>query len=154
MYRVASTNLLEAPSYLHAVRRRALLGRLAAAHEEGFVKVFRMTLCFALTVCLAAAVFAMPQFKKEIIESYGLKPGSAIEKAGCSACHVGSTAKLNPYGVDLKAAMAAAKSKVLTAAIVKKTDALDSDKDGVQNGVEIKAGTGPGDPQSKPIKKK
>jgi hypothetical protein len=52
--------------------------------------------------------------------------------------------------MDLKKAMGASKS--FTAAMLTKTAALDSDKDGAKNAAEIKAGTLPGDPKSKPKK--
>jgi len=52
--------------------------------------------------------------------------------------------KLNPYGVDF------AKQRTRDAAAFKAIERLDSDKDGVSNLDEIKAGTLPGDPASKP----
>lgn len=74
--------------------------------------------------------------------------GSALAKANCKACH--TTGKnLNPYGADISKAMKALKSKTITAPVMKKVEALDSDKDGVANVAETKAGTLPGDPSSK-----
>ena len=74
--------------------------------------------------------------------------GSAMAKANCKACH--STGKnLNAYGTDLSKALKALKTKVVTPAVLAKVNLLDSDKDGVKNGAEVKAGTLPGDPTSK-----
>ena len=76
-----------------------------------------------------------------------------LGKAGCKTCHAATGFKLNPYGNDLCAAMAKANSKLVTPDILKSIEALDSDKDGVKNGDEIKAGTLPGNPDSVPPKK-
>jgi hypothetical protein len=80
---------------------------------------------------------------------YAPKEGTALAKAGCLICHVEmkDLKKLNPYGADLKKQLE--KTKDSTAAL-KAIEGLDSDKDGVKNIDEIKAGTLPGDPKSKP----
>jgi hypothetical protein len=65
------------------------------------------------------------------------------------ACHVKGK-ELNVYGKDVQKAMQEKKTKDLTAEILKSIEKLDSDKDGVSNGDELKAGTLPGDPKSKP----
>jgi hypothetical protein len=75
-----------------------------------------------------------------------------LKKAGCAVCHIGHGPKLNAYGEDIKK-LTPKGSKKLTADILKKAESLDSDKDGVKNGAEIKAGSLPGDAKSKPGKK-
>ncbi len=106
-----------------------------------------------LAVALAGittAALAQPTFVPTFNTTYKIKPTSKIGKAMCAACHIGMGPKNNAYGNDLHKAMG--KSKVLTAAMLKKIEALDSDKDGVKNLAEIKADTLPGDPKSKPAK--
>jgi hypothetical protein len=101
---------------------------------------------------LATAAWALPPMAKVFDAAYKPAKNSALKKADCAVCHIakGKT-KLNPYGEDIKKELAG--SKTLTADILKKVEALDSDKDGVSNLEEIKAGTLPGDPKSKPEKK-
>lgn len=107
---------------------------------------FVMTLALAT---VAGAVLAVPPFVGDFQKTYKAPKGSALETAACATCHVGHTAKLNPYGEDLKKAMASLKTKKVTPAAFKKIEKLDSDKDGVKNLAEIKKGTLPGDPKSK-----
>lgn len=57
--------------------------------------------------------------------------------------------KLNLYGTDLQKAMTQENTKVLTGSVLKKVEGLDSDKDGVKNGDEIKKDTLPANPKSK-----
>ncbi len=80
---------------------------------------------------------------KKFKEVYG-KPS-----AQCITCHT-KPPERNDYGKDVLAALDKAKTPELTAEILKSVESLDSDKDGVLNGDEIKAGTLPGNPTSKP----
>lgn len=95
----------------------------------------------------STSAVALPTFKPVLDSTYHLAPASAAGKAGCGVCHVGTTKNLNPYGVDLKKALAG--KKTITTDVLKKVEKLDSDKDGVKNGVELKKGALPGDPKSK-----
>jgi mono/diheme cytochrome c family protein len=104
-----------------------------------------MTLCLA---SIAGSAIALPNMVGEFQKAYKIPKGSALATAACATCHIRGT-KLNPYGKDLKKAMSALKTKKLTPLALKKVAALDSDKDGVKNIAEIKAGTLPGDPKSK-----
>lgn len=87
--------------------------------------------------------------------SYGayIKDGSDLAKAlPCLVCHdklPSTKTGLNPYGADLGKAAA---GKPLDAKVLAAVEKLDSDKDGVSNIDEIKAGTHPGNPTSKPSK--
>ena len=112
------------------------------------MKTLRAAMTISL-VTLATAALALPTFVKDFESNYKIKKDSTLNKASCAVCHVGKTAKLNAYGEDLKKAMAAAKTKKLTGDVLKKVEDLDSDKDGVKNGAEIKANTLPGDSKSK-----
>lgn len=105
----------------------------------------------AVTLCLAsvaASAIALPNMVGEFQKANKIPKGSALEKAACATCHVRG-AKLNPYGDDMSKAMKALKTKKLTPEVLKNLETLDSDKDGVKNLAEIKAGTLPGDPKSK-----
>lgn len=99
----------------------------------------------------STAALALPIFTASFNGVYKIQKGSALDKAGCAVCHTAiGAAKLNAYGEDLKKSMAALKTgKKLTPAALKKIENIDSDKDGVKNGAEIKKGTLPGDPKSK-----
>lgn len=103
----------------------------------------------AAVLGLTAMALAKPSYVKDFASTYAVKKTSALGKAGCGACHVGSTAKLNPFGVDLQKAMAKDGSKTCSPAVMKKVEGMDSDKDGKSNLDELKAGTLPGDPKSK-----
>jgi hypothetical protein len=96
------------------------------------------------TICLmAVCALALPGFVKVFAEVYKPKPMSDLGKGKCMVCHTSKMGgSLNAYGVDLKKALGS--SKTLTAAVLKKVEALDSDKDGMKNGEEIKAGRLPG----------
>ena len=78
---------------------------------------------------------------------YSLKKDGTLAKAKCTLCHLKALPKLNPYAGDMKKEMAGAKK--LTPEILVKLEGLDSDGDGVKNGIEIKADTLPGDKTSK-----
>jgi mono/diheme cytochrome c family protein len=113
------------------------------------MKVVRLGMVAGLSV-LTVAALALPAMVAGFKAAYPKIPAeSALMKAGCATCHVPKSTKLNPYGADLKKALEAAKTKKLTADVLKKIESLDSDKDGVKNGEEIKKGTLPGDPKSK-----
>jgi mono/diheme cytochrome c family protein len=106
-------------------------------------------LLMAALVVPAVAVLALPTMVKEFADVAKVKKGGVLEKAKCAVCHVGMTPKLNPYGKDMKEAMAALKTKKINAEVLKAIEAKDSDEDGVKNGDEIKKDTNPGDPKSK-----
>lgn len=99
------------------------------------------------TLLIGTAAFATAQWLKMFNDTYKPKAGTALATAKCVACHdrKGST-KLNPYGQSLK-------GKKIEAASLKSVEKMDADKDGVSNIQEIKAGTLPGDPKSKPAGK-
>lgn len=98
---------------------------------------------------MTSVAMALPSMVKDFGSTYGVKKDGTIGKASCSVCHVGKTTKLNPYGADLKSAMASEKASKLTAGVLKKVEGLDSDKDGKSNLEEIKGDKLPGDAKSK-----
>jgi hypothetical protein len=109
----------------------------------------------ALLAVLGVATWALatPQAGTPFKALYGTpKDGTDLAKAmPCQACHTAmppSKTNLNAYGADLQKAA----KGTITEAALKAIEKLDSDKDTFSNLVEIKAGTLPGDPKSKPKK--
>ncbi|MCS6829198.1 MAG: hypothetical protein RMM08_07750 [Armatimonadota bacterium] len=102
-------------------------------------------LAFGLMVGALATPKMQPLFNK----TYPVAKESEVAKAKCAVCHTKGK-ELNVYGKDVQKAMQEKKAKELTADILKSIEKLDSDKDGASNGDELKAGTLPGDPKSKP----
>ena len=115
------------------------------------MKITKWAFTIALTGTAIAAL-ALPAYVPVFDATYGLEKHPNLKKAACSICHIGNGPKCNAYGLDIKAEMQRQKTKTITADILKKVENLDSDKDGVKNGVELKADTLPGDPKSKPKK--
>lgn len=108
----------------------------------------RTVAIFAAATILASAAWAFPPYLKVFTETYKVKPDSALGKAACGICHISKTdtSKLNPYGQDLKKNLVGGK---LTKASLAKVEGLDSNKNGVSNINEIKAGKLPGAPMRK-----
>jgi hypothetical protein len=84
---------------------------------------------------------------------YAPKEGSDLAKAmPCLVCHSKmppTKTELNAYGKDVQKAAA---GKAVDEKAFRAVEKLDSDKDTFNNLDEIKAGTLPGDPNSKPKK--
>jgi hypothetical protein len=99
-------------------------------------------------LAFSSTVLATMPLQKELVAKY---PGS---KANCTTCHNNKMVKkgepdLNPYGKDMVAKAVIDAKAEKKAYDYAKIDALDSDKDGKTNAEELKAGTNPGDPNSK-----
>ncbi len=113
---------------------------------------FWLGIALLTVVGLATWAAATPAMTATMKSLYAPKDGTDLAKAmPCVACHKTMPAtktNLNPYAVDLQKA---AKGTFNEAAF-KAIEALDSDKDTFKNGDELKAGTLPGDPKSKPKK--
>jgi uncharacterized membrane protein len=99
-------------------------------------------------VALAVPAFAKSEFLDVLTETY--KPyADKLTERSCANCHVSlSDYTLNSFGKQIRSELAAANTKELTAAILKKVEPLDADQDGTSNIDEIKAGTDPADPKS------
>ena len=106
----------------------------------------RKTMTTLLAAALGVLALAGPAWVGLFEKQYDVKPGSNLKKAKCAVCHTKGK-ELNAYGKDLEKALDGAKK--LTPEALAKVEGLDSDKDGVKNGDEIKKGTLPGEPKSK-----
>jgi hypothetical protein len=107
-------------------------------------------------LCSVTAL-AIPQNTRFFCEGYPGSPLCVNQATVCTTCH-SEAPNLNPYGRDLRAELIkfpdfdrkpAAFQKYLRPVMVS-VEALDSDMDGIGNGLEIDAGTGPGDATHKP----
>lgn len=102
-------------------------------------------------VSIVPRASALPTFPVIVTDAYHPTPGGKVAGAAqaCQLCHTGPP-KLNVYGTDVKAALAAEHTKTLTPAILHSLDTKDSDGDGFDNASEFAADTLPGDMVSKP----
>ena len=108
----------------------------------------RFLMSTVLALGLMVSALATPKYLATFWKAYPSVKNTAVGNAKCMVCHVKGK-DLNVYGKDVQKAMQEKKTKELTAEILKSIEKLDSDKDGVSNGDELKAGTLPGDPKSK-----
>ncbi len=119
-------------------------------HSRKIVSIVVVT-AFVLAAAASLAVAKAPDgilFK----QLYAPKEGTDLAKAmPCLVCHTKMPADktVNPYGTDVGKA---AGGKPIAQSAFRAVEKLDSDKDGFSNLDEIKAGTLPGDPKSKPKK--
>lgn len=113
--------------------------------------VARITLAVGAVLALfAGAALALPGDGTTFKQVYSPTAGAKVASAGCLLCHDKAPftkTGLNPYGKDL-----AKQAKPRGPASFRAIETLDSDKDGAANLVEIKAGTLPGDPKSRPAR--
>ena len=94
---------------------------------------------------LAAVAAAFLTFEKPFYAHYGVKDGSKIDNMKCLPCHEKITGgKLNPYGLDMQAEMKKQSTKRLTPSVLNAIDKMDSDKDGMANGEEVRKDRNPG----------
>ncbi len=118
------------------------------------MRALRWTILLGLAVFCVAAVttwaVAKPQDLALLKQLYAPKEGTDLAKANCLACHSKmppTKTDLNPYGKDLQKAAA---GRPVDEKAFRAIEKLDSDGDGISNLDELKAGTLPGDPKSKP----
>ncbi len=100
---------------------------------------------FLAVAFICSVAWASVKWQVAFNKYYKPKDGTALKNAKCAVCHVKANGKgaLNPYGKALK-------GKSISDASLKSIEGKDSDKDGASNIKEIRAGTNPGDPKSKP----
>ncbi|MBX3120375.1 MAG: hypothetical protein KF784_15035 [Fimbriimonadaceae bacterium] len=114
-----------------------------------------MKFCVAVVALsvVAASAYARPDFWDEFVKHYSIKEDSTIFITKCQTCHTARPPQRNDYGRSIRTAYRNAKPGQRMPDVFKAVEDLDSDKDGTKNGEEIKAGTLPGDAESKPAKK-
>ena len=98
----------------------------------------------------SAAAAANQQGADGLCQKYPKAAGCESAATRCAVCHAGGPPALNPYGDDIKKALAGASLAEGIAAALGKVEQFDSDGDGVKNVVELSSATQPGDPASKP----
>lgn len=106
-----------------------------------------------LALVAVASAQARPDFWDDFVKHYDIKKDSTIFKTKCQTCHTERPPQRNDYGRAIRTAYRNAKPGQRMPDVFKAVEDLDSDKDGTKNGDEIKAGTLPGDAESKPAKK-
>lgn len=100
---------------------------------------------------LGAASFGMAssEFLDAFMANYKVKEGSAIAEKSCGICHVSdSDFGFNPFGSEIKKAIAETGQTEISAKVWTAIALLDSDGDGNPNDKEIESDTLPGDPAS------
>lgn len=124
--------------------------------KESWCLVDALAAVLAFWVCLidvSSVALARPEAPRAFCVAY---PNTALcmgRVPDCTLCHTStSPVAWNSYGLALKAAIAGqgAFEQALPKALAS-VDALDSDMDGVSNGMELLSGTLPGDPASLPM---
>lgn len=94
---------------------------------------------------------AKSDFLEKILLTYKISDSGSLAERSCGICHVSdSDYGMNSYGKQLAVAMAEADETSLTAAIMKKIEAMDADGDGFTNAEELRADKAPGDSKDKP----
>lgn len=112
----------------------------------------RFLVIAAILGSFAAPAMAFPRFWTLLNGYYKFAPGSDAANAKCGNCHVVKPPLRNPYGKALETLINKSPTGDLTVDMLKQVEPLDSDGDGFSNGVELKAGFNPGDPNSHPPK--
>lgn len=106
----------------------------------------RITLVATLTA-VAALAPAKSAYLDAFVSHYKLGDDSKLVGKSCGVCHVSDEDyAFNPYGRDMKKAMADSGVREPDDAVFASLDDVDSDGDGNANGKEIGVGSGPGDP--------
>lgn len=108
-------------------------------------KAKAVLLVILAVLVVSSAVFATAAWFKLFAKTYKPVADSALAKAKCAVCHEKKNGEggLNPYGKLLK-------DKPVTPESLKAIESKDPDGDGATDIKEIKTGTLPGDPNSKP----
>ena len=110
----------------------------------------KSVLVLLASISLGTTLLGTINVQKAFVEKY---PDAKAKLGKCTTCHVKPLPKKedhesNAYGKDLAKAVVDAKAEQKSYDFAK-VEGMDSDGDGVKNIDEIKAGTNPGDPNSK-----
>ena len=109
---------------------------MRSADRSGWTSIAGVAL-FALGIAAAAPALATSGFDDAFVARYPNSQSQA--KARCNVCHGGSSGNFNAYGRDLRQSNAGSRAQRLAA-----VEAVDSDREGHSNLVEIEAGAQPG----------
>lgn len=109
------------------------------------------TAAVVLFTVAAGACLAKPPFLRIFLATYKVDPNSELGRARCLTCHMPPGPPVrNPFGKDVQAALRATHARMISPELLRSIEQKDSDGDGFSNIAEIKAGTLPGNAQSKP----
>lgn len=134
--------------------RRSAVSAPREKRERGTgvrVLTYRSIALSFILMFLAAVCPAKPQFLIVFNNTYHPDQSSPLGEAKCGICHT-TPPHRNPYGKDLKKLVDGSPDGMLTSAMLKAVEGLDSDGDGYTNGEEIAQGFLPGDPSNHPSK--
>ncbi|MGQ9455277.1 MAG: hypothetical protein ACUVRS_10195 [Armatimonadota bacterium] len=111
-------------------------------------RLVKLTAVVVVVALVSGIAYATLDWQKTFNNLYKPQSGSQIKKAKCALCHLDNAGKkdLNAYGKLLK-------GKKVQASSLRSIERKDADRDKYTNIEEIKAGTLPGDPKSKPRNK-
>jgi uncharacterized membrane protein len=108
------------------------------------LKNVRLILPVVLLLMVALAG-ALPPYWSTFEEHYTPEPGSALAEARCLTCHVQPDGgRRNPYGQAVQDALRQSPESVVTMAILRQVEELDSNGNGRTNLQEIRDGLPPG----------
>jgi Protein of unknown function (DUF1585) len=108
--------------------------------------------CWSCLAAWSAIARARPEAPRSFCMTYSNASVCLGGVPDCGLCHTSTfPAAWNSYGLAIKGALGKGAFEQALPEALAAVDALDSDLDGVANGVEVSSGTLPGDPGSLPM---
>ena len=137
------------PTWRGAAGRQAWLWlrfRQHLQHQDRAALRVPIFLAGSLLVCNAVATPEQMEAFRRVVK---LKESSRLFKTECVTCHT-DPPEHNVFGKDVKSALKASGTELITLPLIQSLNAKDSDGDGWPNAEEIKQDFLPGDPSSHP----